>query len=67
VSNQNQSDLRPLRLEEESLVRALLQRVTGSEHLLGQLESAQVRDMDDGGMVAFSLQEESADLWVAVL
>lgn len=50
MSDQNQNDLRPLRLEEESLVRALLQRVTGGEQLLLQLECAQVRDMDDGGM-----------------
>ena len=50
MSDQNQNDLRPLRLEEESLVRALLQRVTGGEQLLRQLECAQVRDMDDGGM-----------------
>lgn len=50
MSDQNQNDLRPLRLEEESLVRALLQRVTGGEQLLLQLECAQVRDMDDSGM-----------------
>lgn len=50
MSDPNQNDLRPLRLEEESLVRALLQRVTGGEQMLGQLECAQVRDMDDGGM-----------------
>jgi len=50
VSGQNRNDLRPLRLEEESLVRALLQCVTGGEQLLRQLERAQVRDMDDGGM-----------------
>lgn len=49
VSDQNQKDLRPLRLEEDSLVRALLQHVTGGEQLLCQLERAQVRDMEDGG------------------
>lgn len=31
-------------------MRALLRHVTGGEQLLRQLESAQVRDMDDGGM-----------------
>jgi hypothetical protein len=50
VSNQNQNDLRPLRAEEKSLLRALLKRVKSGEQLLGQLESAQVCDMDDGGM-----------------
>lgn len=53
MSDQNQNDLRPLRFEEVSLVRALLQRVTGGEQLLGQLEHANVRDMDDGGMGSF--------------
>lgn len=50
MSDQNQYDLRPLRLEEDSLVRALLRHVTGGEQLLRQLKHAQVRDMDDGGM-----------------
>jgi hypothetical protein len=50
VSDQNQNDLRPLRPEEDLLVRALLRHVTGGEQLLRQLERAQVRDMDDGGM-----------------
>ena len=50
VPDQNQNDLRPLRLEEDSLVRALLRHVTGGEQLLRQLELAQVGDMDDGGM-----------------
>jgi hypothetical protein len=31
-------------------VHALIRHVTGGEKLLGQLERAQVRDMDDGGM-----------------
>ena len=50
MSDQNQTNLRPLRPEEDSLVRALLQHVTGGEQLLHQLECAQVRNMDDGGM-----------------
>lgn len=50
MSDLNQSDLRPLRLEEESLVRGLLRHVTGGELLLRQLEHARARDMDDGGM-----------------
>lgn len=50
VSEQNQTYLRPLRPEEDSLVRALLRHVTGGEQLLHQLECAQVRDMDDGAM-----------------
>lgn len=50
VSDRNQNDLRPLRLDEDALVRALLRRVTGGEPLLRQLEGAQVHDMDDGGM-----------------
>jgi len=50
VSDQNQNDLRPIRLEEDSLVRALLRNVTGGEQLLRQLKRAQVNDMDDGGM-----------------
>ncbi|MFD2368016.1 DUF6984 family protein [Pseudoduganella sp. GCM10020061] len=49
-SNQDQDDLRPLRIEEESLIRALLGHVSGGEQLLHQLAGAQVRDMDDGGM-----------------
>lgn len=50
MSDQNQNELRHLRLEEDSLVRALLRHVTGGEQLLRQLERAEVRDMDDGGM-----------------
>jgi hypothetical protein len=50
VSDQNRNDVRPLRLEEDSLVRALLRHVTDDEQLLRQLECAQVRDMHDGGM-----------------
>lgn len=50
VLGQSQSGLRPLRIEEDSLIRALLGHVSGGEHLLLQLEGAQVRDMDDGGM-----------------
>lgn len=50
MSELNQNDLRPLLFEEDLLVRALLRHVTGGEHLLRQLERAQVRDMDDGGM-----------------
>jgi hypothetical protein len=50
VSDRGQSDLRPLRIEEESLIRALLGHASGGEQLLHQLVGAQVRDMDDGGM-----------------
>lgn len=50
VSDRGQNDLRPLRIEEESLIRALLGHVSGGEQLLHQLAGAQVRDMDDGGM-----------------
>ena len=50
MSEQNQTNLRHLRPEEDSLVRALLRHVTGGEQLLHQLECAQVRDMDDGAM-----------------
>lgn len=50
VSGQTQSGLRPLRIEEDSLLRALLGRVQAGEHLLQQLDGALVRDMDDGGM-----------------
>jgi hypothetical protein len=50
VPDQNQNDLRPLRLEEDSLVRALLRQATSGEQLLRQLERAEVRDMDNGRM-----------------
>lgn len=50
MSDQNQTNLRPLRPKEDSFVRALLRHVTGGEQLLRQLERAQVWDMDDGGM-----------------
>ncbi len=49
MSELNQNDLRPMRFEEDSLVRALLRHVTGGEQLLRQLARAQVRDMDDDG------------------
>lgn len=57
---QNQDGFRPLRIEEESLVRALLEHVKASEHLLQQLEGALVQDMDDGGMgsLAFAGKED---------
>lgn len=50
MSDQNQSGLRPLRVEEDSLVRTLLKQVQTRENLLQQLDSALVREMDDGGM-----------------
>lgn len=50
VSDQDQDGLRPLCAEEYSLIRALLENVKGGEPLLHQLEEAQVRDMNDGGM-----------------
>ncbi|MGG7607824.1 DUF6984 family protein [Massilia sp. BKSP1R2A-1] len=50
MSETDQDRLRPLRNEEDSLVRALLLHVTDSGQLVRQLEQAQVRDMDDGGM-----------------
>lgn len=50
VPEQSQNDLRPLRTEEYSFIRALLGQVRDGEQLLHQLEHAQVRDMNDGGM-----------------
>jgi hypothetical protein len=50
VPDQIQDGLRPLRLEEESFIRALLRRARDGEHLLVQLEHAQVLDMNDGKM-----------------
>jgi hypothetical protein len=50
MSDQNRNGFRPLRVEEDSLVRALLVHARGAEQLLRQLERAEVRDMDDGGM-----------------
>jgi hypothetical protein len=76
VSDQNQNDLRPLRLEEDSLVRALLRHVTGGERLLRQLKRAQVCDMDDGGMGSFAFAGgeyrslgsclEKPSIWIAM-
>ena len=45
-----QNGLRSLRTEEYSLIRALLEHVRDGEHLRHQLEHAQVREMNDGGM-----------------
>jgi hypothetical protein len=50
MSDQGQSGLRGLRTEEYSLISALLAHVRDGERLLWQLEHAQVRDMNDGGM-----------------
>lgn len=50
MSDQGQISLRPLRAKEYSLIRALLGNVKDGEPLLHQLEHAQVRDMNDGGM-----------------
>lgn len=50
VPDQIRDGLRPLRLEEESFIRALLRRTQDGEHLLVQLEHAQVLDMSDGKM-----------------
>lgn len=50
MSEQSQNDLRPLRDEEDLLIRALLRHVKEGEQLLQELEHALVRDMDDGGM-----------------
>ncbi|WP_441295273.1 DUF6984 family protein [Massilia soli] len=50
MSDQDQEALRPLRPEEHSLIHALLGHVSGGDQLLRQLEHAQVRDMNDGGM-----------------
>lgn len=50
MSNQTQSAFRPLHAEEDSLVRALLTRVSSGGHLLQQLTGALVRNLNDGGM-----------------
>jgi hypothetical protein len=50
VPDQIQDGLRPLRLEEDSFIRALLRRARDGERLLLQLERAQVLDMNDGKM-----------------
>lgn len=50
MSDQGQNGLRRLRAEEYSLIRALLGNVKDGEPLLHQLEHAQVRDMNNGGM-----------------
>lgn len=50
VPDQIQDGLRPLRLEEDSFIPALLQRARDGERLLVQLEHAQVFDMNDGKM-----------------
>jgi hypothetical protein len=50
VSDQIQNGLRLLRSDEDSLIRALLGHVSDGEQLIRQLEGAQVRDTDDGGM-----------------
>jgi hypothetical protein len=50
VPDQIQDGLRPLRLEEDSFIRSLLQRARDGERLLVQLEHAQVFDMNDGKM-----------------
>jgi len=50
VPDQIQDGLRPLHLEEESFIRALLRQTRDGEHLLVQLEHAQVLDINDGKM-----------------
>jgi len=50
MSDKNHDGSRRLRNEEDSLLRALLRHVTDGERLPRQLEQAQVRDMDDGGI-----------------
>jgi hypothetical protein len=50
VLDQDQNGLRSLCTEEYSLIHALLGHVRDGEQLLRQLEHAQVRDMNDGGM-----------------
>lgn len=50
IADQGQDDLRPLRIEEEALIRVLLGHVSAREWLLDQLDGAKVRDMADGGM-----------------
>lgn len=50
MSDKSQNGLRPLRSEEDSLIRVLLGHAKGGEQLLQELERALVRDMDDGGM-----------------
>jgi len=50
VPGQDKDQLRSLRIEEESLIRALLGHISGGRQLLHQLEDAKVRDMADGEM-----------------
>ena len=50
VPDQIQDGLRPLRLDEDSFIRALLRRARDGERLRLQLERAQVLDMNDGKM-----------------
>ena len=59
VSDPDQNGLRLLRIEGDAFVRALLQHVTDSERLLRQLDRAQVRDMDDGGMGSLEFAGDS--------
>lgn len=60
VSDPDQNGLRLLRIEEDAFVRALLQHVTDSERLLRQLDRAQVRDLDDGGMGSLEFAGDGA-------
>ena len=53
VSGETESGLRPLRIEEDLLVRALLEQVSANGNLRQQLDNALVRDMADGGMGSF--------------
>ena len=56
VSGETESGLRPLRIEEDLLVRALLEQVSANGNLRQQLDNALVRDMADGGMGSFEFE-----------
>lgn len=67
MSDQSRNGGRPLRTEEESLIRALLGGVDGSEKLLDQLECALVHDMDDSGWGVLGSQVRNSGLWAVAL
>lgn len=50
MSYESQGKVRSLRLEEDSLIRTLLENVRGEERYDPELERALVNDMGDGGM-----------------
>lgn len=50
MSNRSRFGPRPLRTEEDSLIRALVGYVDGSKNLLAQVHCAPVHDKGDGGM-----------------